>query len=87
MPQIHTLERSVTVPTDLNTAWKFISTPKNLDLLTPDDMGFTILTDVPDEMYDGLMIEYRVQIPLLGSQRWLTEIKNIKDRHSFEVST
>ena len=83
MPKIHTLERSVTVPTDLETAWKFISTPRNLDQLTPEDMAFNILTDVPDEMYDGLMIEYRVKIPLIGSQRWLTEIKSIKDRHSF----
>ncbi len=83
MPRIHTLERSVRVPTDLDTAWKFLSTPRNLDLLTPDDMAFKILTDVPGEIYDGLMIEYQIKIPYLGSQRWLTEIKNVNTLHSF----
>ncbi len=83
MPKIHNLERSLTLPTDLDTAWEFISTPRNLDAITPDDMSFSILTDVPEVMYDGLLIEYRVGIPLIGSQRWLTEIKHIKDRHSF----
>ncbi len=83
MPSIHTLEKELVLPTDLETAWKFISTPKNLDAITPDDMSFSIMTEVPDEMYDGLLIEYRVGIPIIGSQKWLTEIKHIKDRHSF----
>ena len=83
MPKIHNLERSLTLPTDLDNAWEFISTPKNLDAITPDDMSFSILTDVPEVMYEGLLIEYRVGIPVIGSQCWLTEIKHIKDRHSF----
>ena len=82
MPKIHNLERSLTLPTDLDTAWEFIVLQET-STITPDDMSFSILTDVPEVMYDGLLIEYRVRIPLIGSQRWLTEIKHIKDRHSF----
>lgn len=34
-------------------------------------------------MYNGLMIEYRVGIPLMGTQTWLTEIKHVRENHSF----
>ena len=34
-------------------------------------------------MYNGLMIEYRIGIPLLGKQPWLSEIKHVRDHHSF----
>lgn len=34
-------------------------------------------------MYNGLMIEYRVGIPLMGKQTWLTEIKHVRENHSF----
>lgn len=83
MPKIHQLFRELTLKTDLETAWSFISSPRNLDTITPDDMEFEILTDLPDTMYDGLMIEYRVGIPLIGKQTWLTELKHIRDGHSF----
>ena len=32
---------------------------------------------------NGLLIEYRIGIPLIGKQTWLTEIKHIRERHSF----
>jgi ligand-binding SRPBCC domain-containing protein len=83
MPTIHQLYRKQVIDTDLNTAWDFISSPKNLDTITPDDMSFEIITDLPATMYDGLLIEYRVGIPIIGRQTWLTEIKHIRERHSF----
>jgi len=83
MPAIHTLYREQTIPTDLTRAWEFISSPANLDAITPPDMSFEIITRVPEVMYEGLLIEYRVGIPFLGKQRWLTELKHIRERHSF----
>ena len=83
MAKIHQLSREHVIKTDLETAWEFLSSPKNLDAITPDDMPFEIITDVPDKMYNGLLIEYRVGIPILGSQTWLTEIKYIREGHSF----
>jgi ligand-binding SRPBCC domain-containing protein len=83
MPAIYQLYREQTIHTDRQTAWDFISSPKNLDAITPDDMSFEIITPVPEEMYDGLLIEYRVGIPLIGKQTWLTEIKHIRQQHSF----
>ncbi|MGZ0706895.1 SRPBCC family protein [Coraliomargarita sp. W4R53] len=83
MPKIHRLHREQTIATDLQTSWDFIRTPQNLDRITPDDMAFEIVSEVPEQMYDGLLIEYRVGIPVIGKQTWLTELKHIRERHSF----
>lgn len=83
MPKIHELYREQTVATDLDTAWEFIRSPRNLDRITPDDMSFEIISPLPETMFNGLLIEYRVGIPFLGKQTWLTELKHIRERHSF----
>jgi ligand-binding SRPBCC domain-containing protein len=83
MPKIHQLHREQVIQTDLDTAWNFISSPSNLDSITPDDMSFEIVTEVPDIMYEGQLIEYRIGVPLIGRQTWLTEIKHIREHHSF----
>ena len=80
---MYTLKRSIVVNTTLEEAWDFISRPQNLNLITPDDMEFKILSEVPEEMYNGLIIKYLVKIPLMGSQEWVSEIKHIRDYHSF----
>ena len=80
---MYTLKRTVVVDTTLDKAWDFIRRPQNLNLITPDDMEFQILSDVPEDMYDGLLIKYKVRIPILGAQDWLTEIKHVRERHSF----
>lgn len=83
MSKIHKLFRKQVVKTDIDTAWKFLCSPKNLKLLTPENLDFKIVTDLPDTMYDGLLIEFRVGVPPLGKQTWLSEIKNIREKHSF----
>lgn len=83
MPALKQLYREQVIATDLNTAWDFIRRPQNLNRITPDDMTFEIISEVPEEMYNGLMIEYRIGIPLLGKQPWLSEIKHVRDHHSF----
>lgn len=83
MSTIHTLKREQTIPTEINRAWEFMSAPAKLDAITPPEMSFEIITPVPDKMYEGLLIEYRVGIPILGKQSWLTELKHIREGHSF----
>ncbi len=80
---MYTLKRAVIVETTLEDAWQFISRPENLNLITPDDLNFQIVTQVPEDMFNGLLIEYLVTIPIIGKQRWLTEIKHIRPLHSF----
>lgn len=64
--------------------WDFISNPQNLKLITPKYMGFDIVSeDLPDRIYDGMIISYKVS-PLLGIKTsWVTEITHIKDTHYF----
>jgi ligand-binding SRPBCC domain-containing protein len=72
------------VKTDIATCWDFFSDPKNLSKITPQSMGFIVRTELPDKMYEGLMIEYTVS-PMLGiPMNWITEIKTVKN-HSFFV--
>lgn len=83
MAKIHRIRKEQIIATDLETAWNFIRKPSNLNEITPDTLDFTIMSEVPDAMYDGLLIEYRIGMPLIGRRPWLTEIKHVRDRHSF----
>ena len=64
--------------------WDFISNPKNLKKITPDYMGFDITSgELPDEMYEGMIISYKVS-PVFGIKTtWVTEITHVKYRKYF----
>ena len=70
--------------TDLETIWDFASSPKNLKEITPDHMLFDITSkDLPEKMYPGMIITYKVS-PLLGvKMNWVTEITQVRDKHFF----
>jgi ligand-binding SRPBCC domain-containing protein len=72
------------VPASLEEVWDFISSPANLKEITPDYMGFDIQTkDLPEKMYEGMIIGYIVT-PVLGIKtKWLTEITKVKDLKYF----
>ena len=71
------------LPISLDEAWEFFATPKNLNEVTPPDLVFKILSDVPDKMYEGLMISYKIQPMLNISLSWHTEITHIKEKQFF----
>ena len=80
---MYQLKRQQLVKTDMATCWDFFSSPGNLQKITPKYLGFDVLTEVPEKMYEGLMIEYRVR-PLLGiPMNWITEITHVKEHHFF----
>lgn len=64
--------------------WDFISSPKNLKEITPAYMGFNIVSnDLPEKMYPGMIIIYKVS-PLLGiKMTWVTEITQVKEKEYF----
>lgn len=72
------------INTSLEEVWKFISDPANLKKITPDYMGFDIISnDVPSEMYAGMIISYKVS-PLFGIKTtWVTEITHLKENSYF----
>ncbi len=80
---MYQLKSTQIVKTDINTCWDFFSSPNNLKIITPTYMGFNTLTEVPEKMYEGLMIEYKVT-PILGiPMSWITEIKTVKENQFF----
>ena len=80
---MHQFIRKQFVKTDLQTCWDFFSSPANLKRITPSYMGFDVKTDVPTQMYEGLIIAYTVK-PLLGIPvEWVTEITHVKDKSFF----
>ncbi|ADW16631.1 hypothetical protein Despr_0450 [Desulfobulbus propionicus DSM 2032] len=80
---MYILEREQRVSASREQAWAFLQHPANLDRITPPDLRFRIVTDIPDSMHDGLIVEYRITIPLIGTHTWVTEIKHIREGHSF----
>ncbi len=68
----------------LDEVWDFISSPQNLKKITPQKMGFDILTlNLPDKIYEGMIICYLVR-PLWNiPTNWVTEITHIRDKSYF----
>lgn len=77
-------KREQLVNSSINEVWDFISSPDNLKKITPDSMGFDILTpDLPSKIYEGMIISYIVR-PMLGIKtNWVTEITHVVDKSYF----
>lgn len=80
---MYQLKRTQFVKTDLATCWDFFSSPKNLNKITPKYMGFDVLVEIPETMYEGLMIEYTVRPMLNLPMKWITEITHVKEKQFF----
>lgn len=80
---LHILEQSQTLPLKIEEAWDFFSSPRNLDDITPPDLGFKI-THLPGErMYEGQIITYKVKVAPAVWVPWVTEIKAVDEGRSF----
>ena len=80
---MYTLVQEQHIRASQRDAWNFLKNPENLNRITPSDLHFSIVSDVPEEMFDGLVIEYRIQIPWFGRRQWVAEIKHVKEMYSF----
>lgn len=76
----YTIKTVQKLPISLQAAWDFFSSPKNLNEITPPDMGFETLSySDSDKIYAGQIITYNVR-PILGIPLyWMTEITHVKD--------
>lgn len=82
--RLYTLKKEQEIGISIQEAWEFFRNPKNLKEITPEYMGFEIVKkDLPDEIYQGLIISYRVK-PILGLPlNWITEITQVERPFSF----
>ncbi|MGB0376195.1 MAG: SRPBCC family protein [Flavobacteriaceae bacterium] len=77
---LHTVQK---LPIKISEAWDFLSDPKNLKTITPDYMGFDILSGADRKMYPGQIIQYIVT-PVAGiPTKWVTEITHVKEGEYF----
>ena len=81
--KIYQLNAKQKLPISIDEAWNLLSSPKNLQLITPPYMGFKILSGADRPIFAGQIIQYIVT-PLLNiPTKWVTEITNVVDREYF----
>ena len=81
--KIFKLKYSQKLPINLNEAWDFLSSPNNLELITPKSMDFNIIDWDKKKAYPGQIIQYTVK-PILGIKiNWVTEITQVRDKEFF----
>jgi ligand-binding SRPBCC domain-containing protein len=80
---IHSLYREQVIPALLENVWEYFCDPNNLNALTPPDMNFEILAGSDAQMYEGQLIEYRVEFVRGIRSRWLTEISHVRECEYF----
>ncbi len=81
--KLHVLEREIRLPIPVAQAWDFVSDPRNLARITPEDMGFKVTSPLPERMYAGLIITYRIRPLLRVPVTWVTEITHVDEPHLF----
>ena len=81
--KIYQLRTVQNLPIGIDEAWKFFSNPNNLSVITPEWLNFKVTSKLPDKMYAGMIIIYKVH-PLLGiPNTWVTEITHVKEPFYF----
>lgn len=81
--KMYRLSNTQKLPISLDEAWEFLSNPTQLENITTDELSFQKLHDIPDKMYEGMLMQLRLK-PFLGIPiDWLTEITHIKEKEYF----
>ena len=84
MSKVYNLKTVQQLPITLEAAWDFFSSPANLQKITPDNLGFNIISKHHgDTMYAGQIIEYKVSPVLNIPLYWMTEITHVQDKKYF----
>jgi ligand-binding SRPBCC domain-containing protein len=81
---MHRMKVTHKLPLSMDDCWKFFSTPKNLQVITPAKLNFKMLfEDVEEEMYPGQIIGHIIHpvwnIPI----KWLTQITHMEKHRYF----
>lgn len=81
--RLYQLHSKQALPITKNEAWDFLSNPENLKVITPERMGFHILSGADRPMFSGQIIQYKVS-PFPGyTTKWVTEITHVKEGDYF----
>lgn len=77
---VHSLRIVQKIPITIKEAWDFFAHPANLQLITPSDFQFNILTKLEDRpIYSGQIIDYTVRPLFKIRMRWTTIITQVDE--------
>ncbi|MDA0747465.1 MAG: SRPBCC family protein [bacterium] len=81
--KLFSLSRTQRLPISVREAWDFFSNPGNLREITPPGLDFVVESELPEQVYPGLIVAYRIR-PLVGIPvRWVTEITHVEEPYFF----
>lgn len=81
--KLYQLHSKQALPISKKEAWDFLSNPANLKVITPEHMGFHILSGTDRPMFPGQIIQYKVS-PFPGyTTKWVTEITHVNEGNYF----
>lgn len=81
--KVHSLSQEQKIPVPIDQAWEFFSSPRNLEAMTPPEMGFRIVSLPSEILYEGEIIEYSVKVLPGVWIPWVSEIKALQTGKSF----
>lgn len=81
--KVYQLKTEQKLHISIEKAWKFFANPDNLSLITPEWLNFEVRSNLPDKMYAGMIINYKVH-PVMGIPiNWITEITHVNEPFYF----
>ncbi len=81
--KVYRLHRRQHLPISLEQAWPFFSSPRNLEAITPAFLNFEITSELPERVYSGLIITYRIAAVAGIPMTWVTEVKDVEPLRRF----
>lgn len=81
--KLHRLQTVQRLPVSREEAWGYFSDASNLAKITPPDLGFEVTSPLPEKVYAGLIITYKVRPLFNVPVRWVTEITHVDEPNLF----
>lgn len=80
---MYLLRRETIINQPIQVVWEYFSDPKNLQNITPKEMGFEVLTKDLRKAYQGQIICYKIKVLPMIRLNWVTEIAHLKEQKYF----
>jgi ligand-binding SRPBCC domain-containing protein len=81
--KLYCLKKVQQLPVSQNKAWQFFSNPINLSEITPPWLRFRLAETVPDSIYAGLLVSYRLKPMFSIPVTWISEITHVSEPDFF----
>lgn len=80
---VYRMYRRQALRLSLSEAWDFLSSPHHLNEITPAFFNVEITSEVPDRIYAGLLISYKMKAVFGIPMTWLSEVCHCDEPNYF----